>query len=203
MKSSLKIAVVEPSLIIRNGIVSVLRRQLSLPVEIIEITDLTRLASILSCRKPDILVIDPALLGVFSLSQMRKEANGLKCVALRHTAVDPVVLKGYDGEITIYDTAESICEKIEKLSESSAEASLQEGPLTDREKEIITGVVKGWTNKQIADKLCLSTYTVITHRRNIAAKLQIHSAAGLTIYAIVNHFVDINEVKGSIYRQEK
>ena len=42
------------------------------------------------------------------------------------------------------------------------------------------------TNKQIAERLCLSAHTVITHRRNIAGKLQIHSPAGLTIYAIVN-----------------
>jgi regulator of cell morphogenesis and NO signaling len=51
------------------------------------------------------------------------------------------------------------------------------------------------TNKQIADELCLSTHTVITHRRNISAKLQIHSVAGLTIYAIVNKMVELDEVK--------
>ena len=51
------------------------------------------------------------------------------------------------------------------------------------------------TNKEIADHLCISTNTVITHRRNIARKLQIHSPAGLTIYAIVNHLVDISAVK--------
>ena len=58
--------------------------------------------------------------------------------------------------------------------------------LSSREKEIITCVVKGMTNKEIADALYLSAHTVITHRRNIARKLQIHSPAGLTIYAIVN-----------------
>ena len=67
--------------------------------------------------------------------------------------------------------------------------------LSPREKEIIVCVVKGMTNKQIADTLCISTHTVITHRRNIAAKLQIHSAAGLTIYAIVNKLVELSEIK--------
>lgn len=132
----------------------------------------------------------------------KKESEGLKCVALQHTLADASTLKGYDEVITVYDTAESIREKIEKLNELSTEATLQE-PLTEREKEIIIGVVKGWTNKQIAEKLCLSAHTVITHRRNIAAKLQIHSAAGLTIYAIVNHFVDLNDVKGSIHKKEE
>ena len=50
------------------------------------------------------------------------------------------------------------------------------------------------TNKEIADHLCISINTVITHRRNIARKLQIHSPAGLTIYAIVNNLVDISAV---------
>lgn len=70
--------------------------------------------------------------------------------------------------------------------------------LSQREKEIIVCVVKGLTNKQIAEQLFISTHTVITHRRNIASKLQIHSPAGLTIYAIVHKLVDIDEVKDSI-----
>lgn len=67
--------------------------------------------------------------------------------------------------------------------------------LSDRERDVVIGVVQGMTNKEIADHLCISTNTVITHRRNIARKLQIHSPAGLTIYAIVNHLVDISAVK--------
>ena len=51
---------------------------------------------------------------------------------------------------------------------------------------------------QIAEKLCLSLHTVITHRRNIAGKLQIHSPAGLTIYAIVNKLVELSEIKETI-----
>ena len=67
--------------------------------------------------------------------------------------------------------------------------------LSDREREVIIGVVQGLMNKEIADKMCISVNTVITHRRNIARKLQIHSPAGLTIYAIVNGLVDISSVK--------
>ena len=67
--------------------------------------------------------------------------------------------------------------------------------LSEREKDVIIAVVQGMSNKEIADHLCISTNTVITHRRNIARKLQIHSPAGLTIYAIVNGLVDISSVK--------
>ena len=67
--------------------------------------------------------------------------------------------------------------------------------LSDREKDVIVALVQGMQNKEIADHLCISVNTVITHRRNIARKLQIHSAAGLTIYAIVNNLIDISSVK--------
>ena len=67
--------------------------------------------------------------------------------------------------------------------------------LSEREKEVIVALVQGMSNKEIASHLFISTNTVITHRRNIARKLQIHSPAGLTIYAIVNNLVDISSVK--------
>ena len=67
--------------------------------------------------------------------------------------------------------------------------------LGEREKDVIVSLVQGMTNKEIAEHLCISINTVITHRRNIARKLQIHSPAGLTIYAIVNNLVDISTVK--------
>lgn len=67
--------------------------------------------------------------------------------------------------------------------------------LGEREKDVIVALVQGMSNKEIAEHLCISVNTVITHRRNIARKLQIHSPAGLTIYAIVNNLIDISAVK--------
>ncbi len=87
-----------------------------------------------------------------------------------------------------------------KLSEQAEElvATEKTDNLTDREKEILSSVVKGLTNKEIANKLFLSTHTVISHRRNITRKLEIHSTAGLTIYAIVNKLVTLDEIKSVI-----
>lgn len=66
--------------------------------------------------------------------------------------------------------------------------------LSDREKDIIACVTKGMSNKEIADSLYLSVHTVTTHRRNISNKLQIHTTAGLTIYAIANKLVNIEDI---------
>lgn len=68
------------------------------------------------------------------------------------------------------------------------------GTLSEREKEIIACVAKGMSNKEIADTLCLSINTVTTHRRNITKKLQIHTSNGLTIYAIVNKLVELQDI---------
>ncbi|MBR1808081.1 MAG: helix-turn-helix transcriptional regulator [Paludibacteraceae bacterium] len=70
----------------------------------------------------------------------------------------------------------------------------QQEELSDREKDVLIEVVKGLSNKEIADALCISIHTVISHRKNISKKLNIHSPAGLTIYAIVNNLVDINNM---------
>jgi regulator of cell morphogenesis and NO signaling len=87
------------------------------------------------------------------------------------------------------DVSKNISDMVFKGGVDNSEA------LSEREKEVIIGVVQGLLNKEIADRLCISLNTVITHRRNIARKLQIHSPAGLTIYAIVNGLVDISSVK--------
>lgn len=67
--------------------------------------------------------------------------------------------------------------------------------VSEREKEIIVCLVQGMSNKEIANHLYISLNTVLTHRRNIARKLQIHSPAGLTIYAIVNNLINIDQLK--------
>ncbi len=67
--------------------------------------------------------------------------------------------------------------------------------LSDRERDVLVQVVRGLSNKEIADVLCISMHTVISHRKNITRKLNIHSTAGLTIYAIVNKLVDLNSLE--------
>ena len=78
--------------------------------------------------------------------------------------------------------------------QNEGDSDMAEG-LSEREKEVVRFVVHGLSNKEIADKMFISVNTVMTHRRNIARKTQIHSSAGLTIFAIVNNLVNLDEVK--------
>lgn len=67
-------------------------------------------------------------------------------------------------------------------------------PLTPREIEVMTLIVKGFINKEIADRLNISLPTVITHRKNINDKLHTRSVSALTIYAVMHGYVDINNI---------
>ena len=110
---------------------------------------------------------------------------------------ESAVIKPYDDSVSLYDEPDVLKEKLNRLLnvDRDKEGETGQDVLSGREKEIVTCVVKGMTNKEIADTLFLSAHTVITHRRNIARKLQIHSPAGLTIYAIVNKLVELQDIK--------
>ena len=71
---------------------------------------------------------------------------------------------------------------------------LQQKVLTDREIEVMSLIVQGYINKEIADKLNIGLATVITHRKNIMDKLGMKSVSALTIYAVMHGYVDINKI---------
>lgn len=70
--------------------------------------------------------------------------------------------------------------------------SIQEKMLSDREIEVLSLIAQGRINKEIADRLCISLTTVISHRKNIIDKLGIKTVSALTIYAVMHGYVDIN-----------
>ncbi|KAA6310930.1 Oxygen regulatory protein NreC [termite gut metagenome] len=63
--------------------------------------------------------------------------------------------------------------------------------LSAREIEVLALLSKGLINKEIADKLSISLNTVVSHRKNITGKLSIKSVSGLTLYAVMNGYVEI------------
>ncbi len=66
--------------------------------------------------------------------------------------------------------------------------------LSEREREVLTLIAKGELNKTIADKLYISLNTVLTHRKNITAKLGIKTVSGLTVYAILNGLITTGDL---------
>ncbi len=197
---NLKITIAESSAIIRYGLETLLKRIAGFRVQLSEVTAIDNLTEGLRIYKPDILIVNPSIPGNVSLQHIKEECRcpEMKCCALLFGLCDPVLLRAYDEQISIYDDARTLRQKLERLcteelSASEGEADDQQS-LSSREKEIVVCVVKGMTNREIADRLYLSTHTVITHRRNIARKLQVHSASGLTVYAIVNKLIELKDL---------
>lgn len=195
---TIRIAVAETSVIIRSGLTVALKRLPDLKVQPVEILSVEALQDCLRTQYPDILVVNPTFGDYFDVARFREETAGknIRLVALASSFIDSALLSKYDDSFSIFDDMETLADKISRLQniEKEEETDSQE-TLSQREKEIVVCVVKGMTNKEIAENLFLSIHTVITHRRNISKKLQIHSAAGLTIYAIVNKLVELGEVK--------
>ena len=200
--TSLKIVIAETSVIIRSGLTAVLKRIPNLNAHPIEVSSPESLQNYIHMHPPDIVIVNPTFGGWFDLPSFKTDhtRNSIKYIALVCSVIDNNALKEYDESIAICDDIEVITAKINRLlhTEEEDEKDSEQETLSQREKEIITCVVKGMTNKAIADKLYLSIHTVITHRRNIARKLQIHSSAGLTIYAIVNKLVELSDIKDSL-----
>ena len=91
------------------------------------------------------------------------------------------ILRVSEDTETIAEAIENIISSIRKQSEES-----ENKELSLRETQVLSLIVEGLTNKEIADKLHISFNTVLTHRKNISAKLGIKTVAGLTSYALMN-----------------
>lgn len=145
--------------------------------------------------RPDLVIVSPIVISDISIPFI-KERLGIqntKFIAFCTTILEEKTIHNFDGEILLTDSRKELTETIKEVLDIESEKD--EDILTPREKEVVIAVVKSLTNKEIADILSLSTHTIITHRRNIARKLNIHSPSGLTIYAIMNKLVNIDDIK--------
>lgn len=195
----IQVAIAEQSVIIRSGLTSTLKRVANLKIQPVELLSAEALHDYLRTQYPHLLIVNPNFGEYFDVAQFREEHIGqnIRLVAIVSSLTDPALLSKFDASISVFDDIETISEKLHTLLASPLEEMNAENAesLSQREKEIVICIVKGLTNKEIAKQLFLSVHTVITHRRNISKKLQIHSAAGLTIYAIVNKLVSLEDVK--------
>lgn len=111
---------------------------------------------------------------IFSLHSFEKDLAA-------HNRLRNKVLKPKLNELDSYGI-QQLQENISNEHDNQKEES--DHQLTNRETEILRLIVKGYLNKEIADKLNISHNTVLTHRKNIIAKTGIKTVSGLTFYCI-------------------
>lgn len=198
--SGIKVVVADNSVIVRSGMVAALKRMTGLNATPFEVPTAESLRNYVLLHSPQVVIANPTFGGYFDVHSFKENegAAHVKYVAMLSSVIDKSLLKDYDDSFSIYDDPGEIADKLKRLVKSKKGASASgHDALSEREREIMVCVVKGMTNKEIANRLCLSIHTVITHRRNISHKLQIHSPAGLTIYAIVNKLIELTDIKES------
>ena len=155
----------------------------------------TLLQTVKSLR-PDIVIVScnvcspPMIETVRTIADLPKARFILYC----ETITDGLLAERCEGHLSAEESDKEIIDLITSLLTADEREEVP-GELTPRERDIIIGVVKGMTNKEIADELFISPNTVTTHRRNIVKKLDIHSASGLTVYAIMNKLVSLQDIE--------
>ncbi len=189
------IAICDSSEIIRMGVYKAVSMGISVG-RCHEIATIEQLGSLLT--KNDVSII-------FSNTLFYHE---LKCEAAKHSitkrfyvgivsnSFEEGMLSFYDELIYLNDPIEKMGKKVQQLVEKNLPAAQkQNADLSEREREVLHLIAKGYAHKEISDALCISTHTVVTHRKNIVQKLGVKSSSGLTVYAILNKLIEPEEMQ--------
>lgn len=194
-----RILIALPTHALSTSLQQSLQQGLGSKAECLVCTDPYKIQDLLIELSPEVAIVSTNIISGVHLSTVKNhpQLTNTRFIAYCFNWLDENMTRNFDGKIYLGESLNTLTETINNLLYDPITQSIEdeEQALTPRERDIIIGVVKGLTNKEIALELNISTHTVITHRRNIAKKLQIHSPAGLTIYAIVNNLIELKDVK--------
>jgi len=195
-KNLINIAILEPSQIIFEGLSNIFSKSQQY-FKLIRVDGLDELESIISRKEVDVIIINPSQIQNKDkeFAAVKKNNSALCWVALVYTFFNQQQLAMFDKIIHITDSSDTIIGVINKLnnSNSSAVSNIEQEQLSERETDVLKLLVSGLSNKEIADKLFISVHTVVSHRKNITQKTGIKSQSGLTIYAISNKIIQIED----------
>ncbi len=185
-----RILIAEPSYLLRKGLVHIIE-QLHEVTKIEVVGSHLGLKEILNHFSPDIIIMNTSIAVALPIDVIEKHfSDPSKIIHLTNSPLSP---NSSYQQISIYDSKSVLIEKLSHHIKPKAHDSKEEPEdLTSREKLILKYVALGHTNKEIAAKLFISTHTVISHRKNITRKLDIKSVSGLTVYAILNGIIKMD-----------
>ncbi len=158
--------------------------------------DEPHLTDIILKYKPDLLILNPFSLCSENIALPRKirSSQNTKIITLIRKDDKSQLSSGYD-EILFYEEGKlSLEKKIRHQVGNFQNGQTIHKELSHREITILKLIVKGLTHQEIADKLFLSIHTVNTHRKNINKKLVIKTVSGLSVYAIMNHLIQMEDL---------
>jgi DNA-binding NarL/FixJ family response regulator len=181
------IAIVEPSPIIREGVATIVGYNPNLRV-VGAVASVADLQVLMRSTEVDVVV---AAVCVARDIEGATELQSMPIIGMQSAIVDASTLRRFTAVATLYTPDEELHRMIVEASDMPAEHNFAEShELSERERDVLVLVAKGLTNKEIASELNISPHTVISHRKNIVHKTGIRSVAGLTVYAVLNKFID-------------
>lgn len=191
VNSRINIAVIEPSQIIFEGLSYILMK-FRRNIYLYRFNDLEELKNSLSNESFNLAIVNPAAVQnrLPDFIKLKNLQPGILWIALVYSFYDEEILQKFDDSISVTASPEQITNKIMQINQAS-EKNAQDD-LSEREIEVLTQMVKGFANKEIADNLNISIHTVISHRKNITEKTGIKSLSGLTIYAISRKIIPLD-----------
>ncbi len=198
-KKVANIVIVDTSEIIYQGLFNILTNT-GQTFSINQAENLTELEQHNLRNKADLVIINPLLIQnqTREFQSLKKEFCGTHWIALVYSFIDPQMLSGFDEIVNISDKTDKIIASVHRLLITSTQTDDSQPPqetLSEREIDVLKLLVAGNANKEIADKLNISTHTVISHRKNISQKTGIKSVSGLTIYAVVKNIITIDSYR--------
>jgi DNA-binding NarL/FixJ family response regulator len=190
-----RIIIIEPSSVIKAGIKKILEDTGQFHVTNFY-NDLPTFKQDKNNSSFDVLLVNPSIIHLykpFSIRTIFSDCAEVAIVAIIYGYADAETVNSFDGALNIYNDEERIVKKLQTIirekERKNNETSEDIVELSEREKEILTAVAKGMTNKEIADKYYISVHTVISHRKNITRKTGIKTVSGLTVYAVFNNLI--------------
>lgn len=195
MKANLLIALSDSRT--QEALATLIGREKGAEVTVHTLRDPFTLVRTIRSLRPDIVIVSCNVCSPPLIETLRTMADLPETRFILHcdTITDELLAERCEGHLSAEESDKEVIDLISALLTAEEGEREVVGELTPRERDIVIGVVKGMTNKEIADKLFISINTVTTHRRNIVKKLDIHSASGLTVYAIMNKLVSLEEIK--------
>ncbi|MBE9468128.1 MAG: response regulator transcription factor [Bacteroidetes bacterium] len=198
MMSKLKFIIADKSFLVRRGLVCTIEEFESFEV-VRELDNEKSLFKAIAKLSPDFVIINLNFYKSLRLKEFNSltKKNKTKIIKLIDKNKDDVFFNETDYYIDINDSKSNIINQIKDITEQflKSEKTSKNSILSNREKDVLRHIALGLTNKEVADKLFISIHTVVSHRKNITKKLDIHTVSGLTIYAILNKIIDIESSK--------
>ena len=188
------IIIVEPTQIVAEGLVEVINK-FGKKYQVSIANTFEEMEYYIAKTKSKIVIINPTFISnQKTIASLRSEYKPIKLVGLVYAYHEPKLLSMFDSIINISDRSEMIATLLNKLltQENQQIQVSSQNILSEREIDVLKLLVTGNANKEITDKLNISTNTVISHRKNISQKIGIKSVSGLTIYAVVNNIILID-----------